>query len=89
MITPKGVDILTGFVERGKYFKTTLKGDYENSKKAWNVTMDEIEDLLDHTIRKNAEPIEVYVNNILTTPNPADLITEIYIPVKKIRLIDN
>jgi effector-binding domain-containing protein len=84
MITPKGTDILTGFMERGKYFKTTLKGSYDNSEKAWKKAMIDVENLLDYYMVEDGEPFEVYVNNIMTTPNPADLVTEIYIPVKKV-----
>lgn len=88
MITPKGTDILTGFMERGSYFKSTLKGSYENSNKAWEKAMIKVENLLDHIMIEDGEPFEVYVNNSLTTPNPADLITEIYIPVKKVKPIE-
>ncbi len=88
MITPKGTDILTGFMKRGKYVKTTLQGSYENSKMAWDKAMIGVEELIDYTMLENGEPFEVYVNNILTTPNPADLITEIYIPVVKVNALD-
>lgn len=86
IITPKGTDILTGFMERGTYFKTTLKGSYDNSKKAWEKAMIDVENLLDYYMVEDGEPFEVYVNNMMTTPNPADLITEIYIPVAKVLL---
>lgn len=88
MITPKGTELLTGFMERGKYFKTTLKGSYENSKTAWEQAMIGVEELIDYTKLENGEPFEVYVNSIMSTPNPAELITEIYIPVKKVRPFD-
>jgi len=84
IITPKGSGILTGFIDRGSYFKSTLKGSYENSNKAWEKAMIEVEELLDYSMLEDGEPFEVYVNDILTTANPADLITEIYIPVKKV-----
>ena len=88
MITPKGTDILTGFMERGTYYKTTLKGSYENSNKAWEKAMSDVENLLDYYMVEDKEPFEVYVNNVMTTPNPADLITEIYIPVKRVHPIE-
>lgn len=84
MITPKGTDILTGFMARGTYFKTTLKGSYDNSLKAWEKAMIEVENLMDYYMVENEEPFEVYVNNMMTTPNPADLITEIYIPIARV-----
>lgn len=88
IITPKGIDILTGFMERGKYFKTTLTGSYENSNKAWESAYGEIENILDYSIVEDREAFEVYVNDINTVPNPADLITEIYIPVEKVKVIE-
>ncbi len=86
IITPKGSGILTGFMERGTYFKTTLTGSYKNSNKAWEKAMIEVENLMDYVSFENSEPFEVYVNNSLTTPNPAELITEIYIPVVRVPL---
>ena len=84
IITPKGTDILTGFMERGTYSKTTLKGSYINSNEAWEKAMIEVEKMLDYYMLEDVEPFEVYVNSSLTTPNPANEITEIYIPVKRV-----
>jgi len=86
MITPAGSDVLTGFMKSGTYFKTTLKGSYENSDKAWKAALEGAEDLEGYSLVENGEPFEVYANNPHETPNPADLITEIYIPVKKIKV---
>jgi effector-binding domain-containing protein len=86
IMTPKGTNILTGFMERGTYYKTTLKGSYDNSKKAWEKAMMDVENLLDYYMVEDSEPFEVYVNNMMTTANPADLITEIYIPVARVSL---
>ena len=83
MITPIGSDIVSGFMNRGMYFKTTLKGGYENSEKAWTEAYDEAAKLPDYDIDEKGEPFEIYVNAPMNTPNPADLITEIYIPVKE------
>lgn len=83
IITPRGSDVLSGFMESGKYFKTTLNGSYENSDEAWEKAMDEAQNLEDYKMIETGEPFEVYVNNPHEIPNPADLITEIYIPVKK------
>ena len=84
MIAPKGSGILSGFMESGTCFKTTLIGSYENSKEAWETAMREVNNLEGYQIIENGEPYEVYMNNPHSTPNPADLITEIYIPVEKI-----
>ncbi len=82
IITEKESDLLTGFMERGKYSKSVLKGSYENATSAWQEAYGAAEDLSDYTILHTGEPFEVFVNNPDTTPNPAELITEIYIPVQ-------
>lgn len=84
MITPAGSDILSGFMERGAFFKTTLKGSYVNSEEAWNSAYAEVEKLTGFKMMENGEPFEIYVNSPVNTPNPADLITDIYIPVEQI-----
>ncbi|MEN8123509.1 MAG: GyrI-like domain-containing protein [Bacteroidota bacterium] len=86
MITPSGSDILSGFMKSGQYFKTTLKGSYDNSEEAWETAMKEIENLEGYKMIENGEPFEVYANNPHETPNPADLVTEIYIPVQKVEI---
>ncbi len=86
MITPRGSDILSGFMKTGKYFKTTLKGSYDNSDEAWEIAREEAESLSNYKMLENGEPFEVYVNNPHEVPNPADLITEIYIPVQEVKM---
>lgn len=81
VITQKGSEVLTGFKERGKYFKTTLTGSYQNLTKAWETAYGELENLTEYRVKEPGEPFEVYVNNPRTTPNPAELLTEIYLPV--------
>jgi effector-binding domain-containing protein len=68
-------------MERGKYYKTILKGSYNNSKLAWENAYGGAGNLTDFVVNEKGEPFEIYVNNPDTTTNPADLITEIYIPV--------
>ncbi len=87
IITPSDTDILSGFMESGKYFKTILNGSYTNSKEAWNKANAAVEDLTEYQKKENGEPFELYANSPISTPSPADLITEIYIPVEKIRAI--
>ena len=82
IITEKGSDLLTGYMERGKYSKSVLKGSYENSAAAWQEAYGAAEDLRGYTILHTGEPFEVFVNSPDNTPNPAELITEIYIPVQ-------
>jgi len=81
IITEKGSQVLTGFMERGKYFKTVLTGSYQNSAEAWEKAYSEAGNLSGFKLLDAAEPFEVYVNNMGNTPNPADLVTEIYLPV--------
>lgn len=88
VITPTGSDVLTGFMERGKYFKTTLTGSYNNSKEAWETAMNEAANLTDHKMTENGEPFEIHVNSPMKTANPANLITEIYIPVEKNKIFE-
>lgn len=82
VITGKKTDVLTGFMDRGRYFKTVLKGSYAYSEKAWEFAMSQAELLEDYVPDENVEPFEIYVNRPFETPNPADLVTEIYVPVK-------
>lgn len=87
IITPDNTDILSGFMERGKYFKSILKGSYTNAKEAWDKANSAVDDLTEYQRIENGEPFELYVNSPVTTPSPADLITEIYIPVEKIKAV--
>ncbi len=75
-------DILTGYMERGTYFKTILKGAYNNSQEAWGKAKFDVENLKEYKPVESGEPFEIYVNNPENTPNPAQLVTEIYIPVE-------
>jgi len=81
VITASGSGILTGILKPFKALKTTLKGDYKNSKEAWDTAYKYLGD-------NNLEPIETspaletYLKDSKDTPNPADLITEIFVPVK-------
>ncbi|MCA0933515.1 effector binding domain-containing protein [Lutimonas saemankumensis] len=75
-------DILTGFMERGTYLKTVLKGSYNNLEEAWQRAMFDAANLKDHVLEDGGEPFEIYVNSPENTPDPSKLITEIYIPVQ-------
>jgi len=84
IVTPADTDILTGFMNRGKYFKTTLKGSYENSPKAWETAITKAGFLDEYIMIEKGEPFELFLNDLRSTPNPADLVSEIYIPVEKL-----
>ena len=82
VITPIDSEILCGFMESQQVLKVTLKGNYNNLPQAWRVAEEYIED---HNIEKtpNAEPFEVYITDPEEYPNPADWVTELYIPVQQ------
>ncbi|TXE18541.1 transcription activator effector-binding protein [Psychroserpens burtonensis] len=74
-------NILTGQLEPFKAVKTVLKGDYINSKEAWNKAMAYIKD--NDLKEPLAGPVlESYVTDSKSTPNPANWITEIYLAVE-------
>lgn len=75
-------EILTGYMERGTYHKTILKGDYSNADLAWEKAEFDVDNLSNYSINDEGETFEIFINNPDNTPNPANLISEIYIPVK-------
>lgn len=74
-------DILTGQLESFKAVKTTLKGDYDNLKEAWESVMAYIPEN-GYEFTENGPMLETYLTDPMSTPNPADWVTEIYIAVK-------
>ncbi|SFS67539.1 effector-binding domain-containing protein [Zhouia amylolytica] len=75
-------EVLCGFLDSGRYFKTVLKGNYKNIEEAWSKASQAINTnrLVEDPKR---DPMEVYITDPSKVPNPANWITEIYIPVKK------
>ncbi len=81
VVTPKDSDILSGFLPKQKVVKTTLKGDYINLKEAWKAGYKYIAD--NGLELDTASPaFEVYRVEPELQPNPAEWVTEIYIPIK-------
>lgn len=80
-ITANDPEVLTGQLEPFRALKTVLKGDYENLKEAWDTAMT-------HMASNSLESdetgpmIESYLTDPMTTPNPAEWITEIYLAIK-------
>ncbi len=74
-------DILTGQLKPFKAVKTTLMGDYDNLAEAWDTGMKYVQD---NNLEFEGEGpmLEVYMNDPMSTPNPADWKTEIYMAVK-------
>lgn len=73
--------VLCGYMDRTKALKVTLKGNYTNLGEAWEKAFQYIKD--NHLEPSEMSPFEVYTNDPGSTPNPANWITEIYIPVKE------
>ncbi len=80
VVTPKESPILCDFLPRQKAVKTTLKGNYTNLKEAWETAY---KYLKDNNLEPNADsaPFEVYVTDPSQQLNPANWITEIYVPI--------
>ena len=74
-------DILTGQLPPFKAIKTTLKGNYDNLKEAWETVMKYIPEN-GYEFAENGPMLETYLTDPRNTPNPADYITEIYIAIK-------
>jgi effector-binding domain-containing protein len=74
-------EILTGQLDPFKALKTVLKGDYVNLEEAWNKSMAYIEE--NNLIQPVAGTmLESYLTDPISTPNPADWVTEIYLAVE-------
>ncbi|TQD38884.1 GyrI-like domain-containing protein [Haloflavibacter putidus] len=83
VVTPVDSDVLNGFMESKKVLKTTLKGNYKNMEEAWQTAENYIKN---NSLQKlnNAQSFVVFVSDSRTEVNPANWVTEIYIPVKEI-----
>ncbi len=81
VITPEGSAIQCDFLPKQKVVKTTLKGDYTNLKEAWKAGYKYI---IENGLEPNTESpaFEVYKEEPKLQPNPAEWVTEIYIPIK-------
>lgn len=80
IITLEGSNVLCGYIEPHTYYKTTLKGDYANLQEAWEKSVAHLK-AAGYEENQEVPPFEVYVNDPMEHPNPADWTTEIYIPV--------
>jgi len=80
VITPEGSPVLCSYMGPVEALKTTLKGKYDYLSEAYAKAQKYLEEnnLVMDTRRKM---FEVYANDPGTEPNPANWVTEIYIPV--------
>ncbi len=74
-------NVLVGFLEPHKSFKTTLKGDYRFLNDAWDDAYKNIAEL-GLKINEKIAPFEIYTTGLFQTPNPTKWHTEIYIPIE-------
>jgi len=79
-VNPDG-DIALAFMERGRYHKTSLQGAYKYSQEAWQKAF-EFAKADGVVVPENGKPFEVYTKGHTDSPNPADWITEIYLPIE-------
>jgi effector-binding domain-containing protein len=81
VIIAEDSNVLSGFMERTKAIKVTLKGNYTNLKEAWTIANKYLKD--QNLEASDMSPFEVYKNDPAKLPNPAHWVTEIYIPIKE------
>ncbi len=80
VITPEGNPVLCGFMEPHPTLKTTLKGDYSHIQEAY-VKAREYISKNNLVINPSGNMFEVYKTDPEENPNPAEWVTEIYIPL--------
>tara|TARA_R110001583_G_scaffold8413_7_gene40223 strand:- start:7970 stop:8998 length:1029 start_codon:yes stop_codon:yes gene_type:complete len=73
-------NVLTGFLNPQKTFKTIYKGSYKYSYEAWESAYKKLAEQGFKEL-EGGEPFEVYTIRPTDDPNPANWITEIYIPI--------
>lgn len=80
VITPEGSTIVSGYMDPVSALKTTLKGNYENLEQAYAQAQAYMakNGLQPHP---TAKMFEIYVTDPGEVPNPANYVTEIYIPI--------
>lgn len=73
-------NILCGYMDRTRVLKTTLKGDYTNLKEAWTTAKQYAKDT---DLEASEMPVfEIFTKDSSTSENPANWVTELYIPLK-------
>ena len=81
VILPDGSPVISGFMESSTALKTTLKGKYTNLTQAWEVAQKYIAEK-NITKHHSLRPFEVYTIRYPEEKNPANWVTEIYIPIE-------
>jgi effector-binding domain-containing protein len=80
VITPEGSPVVCGFMEPVSAVKISLKGNYEHLPEAYNKGNQYIDK---NRLLKdpNGKMFEVYITDPKETANPANWLTEVYIPI--------
>ncbi|WP_299395636.1 GyrI-like domain-containing protein [uncultured Gelidibacter sp.] len=81
VLVAENSNVLCGFMERTRAVKVTLKGNSSHIMEAWAAARKHLQD--QNLEASEMSPFEVYKNDHASLPNPADWITEIYIPIKE------
>lgn len=79
VIVAEDSNILSGYMDRTKAVKVTLRGNYTNQQEAWDRARKYLK--VNGLEASEMSPFEIYRNDPSTLPNPANWITEIYIPI--------
>lgn len=85
VITPQNSDVLNGMIPVQRVVKTTLKGDRDNLGEAWEAAYKYIEEN-SLQVDEDSAAFEIYKTESETILNPANHITEIYIPVLDVQI---
>ena len=80
VITPAGSPVVCGFMEPVTGVKVSLKGDYKHLSEAYSEGRQYMEK---NGLQKDTDSkmFEVYITDLDNTPNPANWLTEIFIPI--------
>lgn len=83
VIVPENSNVLSGFMPAQTVIKTTLKGNYKNLNEAIAEGMKYVTDN-GYEIPDDSSVFAIYVNDTEEVPNPAEWLTEIYIPIRSL-----
>ena len=82
-------DILTGQTPGGKYLKIIFQGDYKFLKDAWEEANKYVANNNSLIVDATRSSYEIYTKGHTKSLNPADWVTELYIPVIEIITKEN
>lgn len=81
VVVPEDSEVLCGFMPAQTVVKTTLKGNYKNLGEAWSKALSYLKEN-DYEPAAGADQFEIYRKGPMDEPNPAEWITELYIPIE-------